>query len=263
MSLVDLFSLAVPVTYLVLWGVERLFPVREFPARRGWAWLGLLFLVLLGTVSTVVPLLIPAPWLAAHRVLDLTGLGLGWSLALGYGVLSLVNALWHRAEHRFSLLWRGFHQMHHSPQRVDLPGSVLFHPLDMLAFAVLSVLVTTLLLGLDPVAAAGVGFIAAFYGMFQHCNIRTPQWLGYLIQRPESHCVHHERGVHAFNYSDFPLWDMLAGSFRNPRQWQGDAGFDAPVANRLGAMLAFTDVNAPLYGGGTRGATAAGDTAAA
>ena len=37
-------------------------------------------------------------------------------------------------------------------------------------------------------------------------NVRTPQWLGYLVQRPESHSVHHQRGVHAYNYSDLPLF---------------------------------------------------------
>ena len=52
--------------------------------------------------------------------------------------------------------------------------------------------------------------------MFQHWNVKTPRWLGYIIQRPESHGLHHELGVHARNYSDFPLWDMLMGTFVNP-----------------------------------------------
>ncbi len=256
MTLVDFFSLAIPVTYLVFWATERLRPARSFPPRRGWAWIGIVFLVLLGTLSSVAPLLIPASWLARHRLLDLSHLPLGVAMVLGYAVLSLINALWHRSVHRVSFLWRGFHQIHHSPQQVDMPGSVLFHPTEMVAFALLQVVATTLILGLSPVAAAGVGYIAAFYGMFQHWNVRTPQWLGYVIQRPESHCVHHQHGVHGFNYSDLPIWDILMGSFRNPATWQGEAGFDAPVANRLGAMLAFADVNAPLYGGGTRGAIA-------
>jgi hypothetical protein len=29
--------------------------------------------------------------------------------------------------------------------------------------------------------------------VFQHTNIRTPQLLGYIVQRPESHSVHHAR----------------------------------------------------------------------
>ena len=45
---------------------------------------------------------------------------------------------------------------------------------------------------------------------------RTPRWLGYVIQRPEAHGLHHELGEHRRNYSDFPLWDMLTGTFVNP-----------------------------------------------
>ena len=83
---------------------------------------------------------------------------------------------------------------------------------------------TTLVLGLDPVAAALTGYIAAFYGYFQHMNIRTPRWLGYLIQRPEAHCIHHQRDVHAYNYGDLPVWDMLFGTFRNPASFEGAVG---------------------------------------
>ena len=76
--------------------------------------------------------------------------------------------------------------------------------------------VTVIVLGLDPLAAALVGYVAAFYGMFQHWNVRTPRWLGYFIQRPEAHCEHHRLGVHANNYGDLPLWDMLFGTLPQP-----------------------------------------------
>jgi len=78
--------------------------------------------------------------------------------------------------------------------------------------------------------------------------VRTPRWIGYLIQRPESHCVHHRLGVHYYNYADLPIWDMLFGTFRNPPKYMGDCGFESGADRRLGAMLAFADVNAPLYG---------------
>jgi len=61
--------------------------------------------------------------------------------------------------------------------------------------------------------------------MFQHLNVRTPQWLGYVIQRPESHSGHHERGIHARNYSDLPFWDIVFGTFHNPREFTGECGF--------------------------------------
>ena len=62
---------------------------------------------------------------------------------------------------------------------------------------------------------------SASSAIFQHANVRTPRWLGYFVQRPESHSLHHERGVHRDNYSDLPVFDMLFGTFRNPRALRG------------------------------------------
>jgi hypothetical protein len=43
------------------------------------------------------------------------------------------------------------------------------------------------------------------------------------------------------------------GSFRNPREFHGDVGFDGPADGRVAAMIAFRDVNEPLYGKDSRG----------
>lgn len=254
MDTVELIGLLVPLTYLVMLAIEARWPARAFPPRRGWRWIGIGFLLLIATVGTVVPLLLPLEWLAAHRWLDGSGLGVVGGTAVGWLVLSFASFLWHRASHAFSPLWRFGHQMHHSPQRVDISGSTLFHPAEMVVQVLVQLFVTVIVLGLDPLAAALVGYVVAFHGMFQHWNVRTPAWLGYLIQRPEAHCVHHRRGVHAYNYSDFPLWDLLSGGWRNPREFRGACGFESPADARLGAMLAFTDVNAPQYGASSRGA---------
>ena len=254
MQAAELIALLVPLTFLVMLAVEKLRPARSYPARRGWTWLGIGFLLLIGAVSTLVPLAVDAEWLAAHRLVDGSGLGVAGGTLAGYFVLSGTMYLVHRSFHAVPLLWRLTHQLHHSPQRVDIPGSVLFHPVEMVLQVVLQLLVTLLVLGLDPLAAALTGYVAAFYGMFQHWNIRTPRWLGYLIQRPEAHNEHHRLGVHAHNYGDLPLWDLLAGTFRNPQHFEGRCGFESPADRRLGAMLGFVDVNAVAYGSGSRGA---------
>ena len=101
-----------------------------------------------------------------------------------------------------------------------------------------------------------VGYVSTFYGLFQHANVSTPQWLGVLIQRPESHGVHHRRGVHGYNYADFPLWDMLMGTFRNPRRFDGDVGFDGAATHGVFQLLRGRDANAPTYGPGSRGTQA-------
>lgn len=253
-ELAETVPLLIPITYFVCLAVEARWPARHFPPRRGWRWLGVGFLVLVATLGTAVPLLLPLQWMAAHRWIDGTRLGVLGGTVAGWLVLSLVSYAYHRTSHGWSPLWRISHQIHHSPQRVDISGSALFHPFEIVAQVLMQLFVTVIVLGLDPLAAALVGVIAAFAGIFQHWNVHTPRWLGYLIQRPEAHCLHHERGVHARNYADFPLWDIVFGSFHNPTDFDGACGFDAPAERRLGAMLAWRDVNAPTYGSGSRGA---------
>ena len=253
-ELAETVGLLVPVFYVVMLAVEARWPARSFPPRRGWRWLGIAFLLLIAAVGTVVPLLVSPQWLTAQRWLDGSSLGVAGGALAGWLVLSLVSFGYHRLTHAWSALWRLSHQLHHSPQRVDISGSVLFHPLEMVVQVLWALFVTAIVLGLDPLAAALVGVVQAFHGMFQHWNVNTPAWLGYVIQRPEAHCLHHRRGIHADNYSDFPLWDMLAGSWHNPARFTGEVGFDAPADRRLGAMLAWADVNADTLGSGSRGA---------
>lgn len=253
METIDLVGLLVPATFFFMLAVERLAPARPFPPRPGWTWLGVGFLLLVGVASTVVPLLFDPEWLARHRWFNGAALGVPLGTIVGYVVLSGVAYAWHRTLHRVPFMWRLTHQMHHSPQRVDIPGSVLFHPVEIVAQVLIQLFVTLVVLGLDPLAAALVGFVAAFYGMFQHWNVHTPRWLGVFIQRPEAHCEHHRLGVHAYNYGDLPIWDIVFGTFLNPAHFDGRCGFEAPLDRKLGAMLTFHDVNRPLYGQGNRG----------
>ena len=250
MDTADIVGLLAPITYLVFLITDRMWPARTFPPRKGWQWIGIGFLILIGAISSVTPLMIPAEWLNARRWLDGTKLGVGGGAIVGFVVMEGAIYAIHRAAHNVGFMWRGYHQFHHSSNRVDIPGSVLFHPIEMLVQVALQLFVTVIVLGLEPLAAAIVGYLLAAAGMFQH----SPQWLGYLIQRPESHCVHHRLGLHYYNYSDLPIYDMLFGTFRNPRAFRGECGFENGADRELGAMLAFADVNAPLYGPGNLGA---------
>jgi len=236
--------------YLVMMITERLWPARRFPHTPWWIATGLGFFVLTIGLTSIVPLLLPSGWIAAHSLLPGERLGFWSGIAIGYPVVALFTALVHRVLHRFNFLWRWVHQMHHAPERVDIPGSVLFHPFDIVQNSVVSIVATVLVLGLHAEAAAWVGFVQVFYALFQHWNVRTPWILGYIIQRPESHCVHHQRDVHAYNYSDFPLWDIVMGTFRNPSTWEGNAGFEPDRSRRYGVMLMGRDVNPGMENGG-------------
>jgi sterol desaturase/sphingolipid hydroxylase (fatty acid hydroxylase superfamily) len=193
-------------------------------------------------IATMMPLLMPESWMRYH-VFTGARLGLLGGVLVGYPLTALGSALLHRSFHEFHPLWLLGHQLHHSPRRLDIPGSVVFHPVDIALQTLPATLVSVFVLGLDPVAAAAVGYVSAFYAMFQHWNVRTPRWLGYFIQRPESHGLHHELGVHARNYSDFPLWDIVMGTFANPDTFDGEVGFAGDAPRRVGAMLLFRDAN--------------------
>jgi sterol desaturase/sphingolipid hydroxylase (fatty acid hydroxylase superfamily) len=173
------------------------------------------------------------------------GAALGtWGGALvGVLVYELVHYWYHRAAHGFDWLWRASHQMHHSAESLEALGAYYLHPLDTVLFTTWGSLVFFPVLGLSPEAGAVASAFLSFNAVFQHANIRTPQWLGYVIQRPESHGVHHERGVHRYNYSDLPLWDIAFGTFRNPARWQAKAGFYDGASARLGEMLIGRDVS--------------------
>jgi sterol desaturase/sphingolipid hydroxylase (fatty acid hydroxylase superfamily) len=151
--------------------------------------------------------------------------------------------IWHRTMHESNLLWRVFHQLHHSAERLDTYGAFYFSPFDMTGFILLGTVCFSLIAGLPAQAITIVLLVTNFFSIFQHANIKTPVWLGYIIQRPESHAVHHARGVHAYNYSDLPLFDMLFGSFRNPGKYVKETGFYDGASARVKDMLLCKEID--------------------
>ena len=79
-----------------------------------------------------------------------------------------------------------------------------------------------------------------------------PRWLGLLVQRPESHSWHHARGVHAHNYSDLPLFDILAGTWKNPGEFAPAQGFHPGASSEFGNLLRGRDVAARASMAGER-----------
>ncbi|MCA9669209.1 MAG: sterol desaturase family protein [Myxococcales bacterium] len=180
----------------------------------------------------------------AH-LLEGAKLGTLGGAVVGLLVYELFHYWWHRAEHSVGFLWRWSHQMHHSAESVDAFGAYYLHPIDAVMFTTISSLVFFPLLGLTPMAGAIAALFLTFNAMFQHANIKTPHWLGYIIQRPESHVVHHAREIHRHNYADLPLWDMVFGTFHNPREVPREAGFYCGASSRIGEMLVGRDVSTP------------------
>ena len=216
--------------------LELLSRGRSFPEVTHWRLKGAGFTLLYLALATYAPLFWDG-WLGEHRLFAADTLPLWAQIAGGFVALEAGIYAWHRTMHNVPFLWRWFHQMHHSAERVDIWGALYFHPFDTLGFTFVGSLALVLGFGVSAEAAIIINFAATFMGLFQHANIRTPRWLGYLIQRPESHSAHHERGVHARNYGDLPVFDMIFGTFHNPREFVGEVGFFDGSSRKVGPML--------------------------
>ena len=209
---------------------------RDFPEVANWRIKGAIFTFVYFVLATVTPLFWDG-WLGQHRLFAADTLPLWAQIAGAFLALELGIYAWHRTMHEAPFLWRWFHQMHHSAERLDVWGALYFHPFDTIGFTFVGSLALVLGFGISAEAAIVVNLLATFYGLFQHVNVRTPQWLGYLVQRPESHSHHHQRGVHARNYSDLPLWDLLFGTFYNPKDFAPEVGFYDGASRKVGPML--------------------------
>jgi sterol desaturase/sphingolipid hydroxylase (fatty acid hydroxylase superfamily) len=160
---------------------------------------------------------------------------------IGFLFTSFVAYWWHRSMHKNDFLWRTFHQLHHSPRRIEALTSFFMHPFDGVAATFLNALCCYLILGLDAVGAGISLIIAALYNIFIHADLKTPYWLGYVLQRPEMHRVHHKYLHHAQNYG-LSIWDALFGTFNNPKEYVQNVGFDKERELRIYEMLKTKDV---------------------
>jgi sterol desaturase/sphingolipid hydroxylase (fatty acid hydroxylase superfamily) len=223
---------------LLMAAVELLRPGRNWPRVRGWWWRAVAVNgIEVGSVFAAGLL-----WdrcFSQWRPWSADALGTTGGAIVGYLVITFVYYWWHRWRHEVPFFWRWFHQLHHSPQRIEVITSFYKHPLEIIANSVISSAIVYLIVGLGPGAGAGAVMLTGLAELFYHWNVKTPRWLGYIIQRPESHCVHHQEGIHHYNFSDLPLWDMLFGTFYNPRTFEDRCGFgdgETRVAEMLGGV---------------------------
>src|SRR5262245_55960273 len=225
MSIEDAVGPILAAVFLLGMLLEVVWPREDQPRRRFWRIVGIAFFVMNGIINVFFPFLLPVEWVATHGLLPGYKLGVGGGFALGFVVWTFAYYWYHRSEHRFDVMWRGLHQLHHSPRRVDAAGFAYAHPFDVMMQTILTLFVLLGVLGLDPAAVALVGLYSAVAELIQHLNIRTPRWLEWFMQRPEAHQRHHEFGQHAGNYADWPVWDKLLGTYREPASAPLEYGF--------------------------------------
>jgi len=234
--------LAIPASFLFFLGIEALATSRrEMPEIRHWRLIGLAGFGLTLVIYVGAPLLI-VPLLPPMAIVDLNQWG-NWAAAPVW-VLTTFFGYWaHRTMHYFDVLWRAGHQLHHGVARVDISSSMIFHPVDSVVQGVLCGLLAAGLTNSTAHAAAWAGLWGFVVALYQHWNVRTPAWTGWIIQRPEAHMLHHERDVHARNFGDMPLWDRIFGTYGEPVERKVELGFEPGRARRWLAMMAMVDVN--------------------
>jgi sterol desaturase/sphingolipid hydroxylase (fatty acid hydroxylase superfamily) len=236
------YILGLAVACLVL---ERVVPGWKLPHVRTWP----VRVIAVNCVQLCVVLLAGISWERWLSQTSLLHLGLYLHPALGgvlaYFIATFVFYWWHRWRHRVDLLWRMFHQIHHSPQRIEVITSFYKHPVEMIVNSIIGSVLVYTLLGLSLKAGAIYTFCTAAGEFFYHTNVKTPHWIGYFFQRPEMHRIHHEYARHRNNYGDIVWWDMLFGTYENPAEFQSSCGFDDEKEQKLFSMLRLIDVHKP------------------
>jgi sterol desaturase/sphingolipid hydroxylase (fatty acid hydroxylase superfamily) len=121
--------------------------------------------------------------------------------------------------HTVPLLWR-LHRMHHADLDIDVSTALRFHPLEI-ALSMLVKLAAVFVLGPAPVAVLLFEVLLNGTAMFNHGNLRLPQWLDAALRRvivtPDFHRVHHSVRPEETNSNygfNLTCWDYLFGSYR-------------------------------------------------
>lgn len=224
------------VVAFLIWTVEQLIPNIKLEKVRYWHVRALIFNGFQACIAMVGVNL----WdeiFSQYPLLRLNHLLLIYQMIIGYLTITFIYYWWHRLRHSVPLLWRYVHQFHHSPSRIETITSFYKSPLEILLNGLLSSAILYILLGLSPTATGICVLMTALAELVYHMNIKTPRFLGYFFQRPEMHRIHHQRGVHHYNYSDLPVWDMIFGTYNNPHHAPDPTGFPNDNENRVLDLL--------------------------
>jgi sterol desaturase/sphingolipid hydroxylase (fatty acid hydroxylase superfamily) len=133
---------------------------------------------------TLRALALALPLLAVGAAVDAQAQGWGvmnaldlplW-LAVLLTVLIFDFAIWaqHLITHKVPFLWR-FHRVHHADRDIDVTTAIRFHPVEI-ALSMLLKIGLVYLLGAPALGIILFEIILNGTAMFNHANIRLPQW---------------------------------------------------------------------------------------
>jgi sterol desaturase/sphingolipid hydroxylase (fatty acid hydroxylase superfamily) len=240
----------VTTIYLMLFVVERFVPLRartRLLRQRVLVNVAITALALAIAAITVRPAVAHvfalSPELGLLALLDLP---LVFEFAIAFLLFDWSFYWWHRANHRFPLLWR-FHNVHHVDPDLDVTTAFRFHAVEI-AYSAAFRVVQLVLIG--PMVWMYFLYELSFQvsTAFHHSNVKLPlrieRTLNFVFVTPRMHGIHHSyfHNETDSNYSTvFSWWDRLHRSLRlNVRQQEVEIGVPAysmPDDNRVGRLL--------------------------
>lgn len=233
----------------ILMILERIFPDQELKKVDGW-WQWVVIINIFQLFAVVLASLTWENWLQNTNYFTSGGFHLRnymspfWGGVIAYLINQWLFYHWHKARHNVYFLWILFHQFHHSPSRIETITSFYKHPLEIIIDSQIMAILLYSVLGLTSESSIWLSIFSGTGEFIYHMNIKTPKIIGYFFQRPESHRCHHRhmRRLHCPNYSDFPLWDILGGTFENPEHMDDRTGFTPEIETKRIDILLFKDV---------------------
>jgi sterol desaturase/sphingolipid hydroxylase (fatty acid hydroxylase superfamily) len=206
--------------FLCLLLLETLFPLRHRTRTLIYRLLvnlgtaALAFAVAAGIVRPVGLSLAAWSSTKSFGLLHLVALPAAVQFGLAFLLMDLTFYYWHRANHKFPVLWR-FHNVHHIDPDLDVSTALRFHPGEVLLSAGFRVLQVSLI-GLPPLTYMIYEGVFQASTLFHHSNVRLPlrleRLLNLVLVTPRMHGIHHSvvEGETNSNYSTvFSWWDRL------------------------------------------------------
>ena len=238
MTLPTIITILATIFFLI---IERLKPGRKLPQIKNWYYQA----ILINLVQLLITLATARLWIEIFGEISLFKIS-NWQSQILQGLFAWFIGTfffywWHRVRH-LKGFWLIFHQIHHSPSRIEAMTSFYKHPIEILSDAILSALILYPLLGCSMMGAFWYNCFAGIGEYLYHSNIKTPKWFRYFIQTPELHSIHHQFGVHKYNFGDIPIWDRIFGTYKDTTKFAERCGFPKNAENKLKEMLLFKDV---------------------
>lgn len=122
---------------------------------------------------------------------------------------------WHRARHRYPLLWK-FHQTHHSDLVVNTTTAFRLHFVEII-FTTVVKSVFIVAVGVNTHLVLLNEMVVVLCAMFHHTNItfRGEEWASCFMVVPYTHRAHHstKKGEYHRNFGAvFSFWDRIFGT---------------------------------------------------